>query len=393
LVEELNVDIIMTKSLTFLLILVAISANQLFGQLVVTKINGSRQDPKAEGFFYSLPRTGINVDILVRKTQKIKGPYSEFADKYLGLSQVINMNSTEYEISAIRLSTFNEPDPANYYFVKSTGKKKDRQAMELFLSDRGALIGFGDNRKEEINKQDKVIGSNGLSIHEVPNPSLFERVDTVIRKISVDTTTIEQKVFKKISSAKTPDQKAKEAADFVLKLDESMFNLINGYQEVNYEKGTMEYMYKQMDELKNEYLELFKGITGVTTDTYSFSYIPQINTDNPSTALCKFSISKGILDKNSPSGDLIQIEIRNLDNLSPVREFMDQRNNENKEAKGFYYCIPDEAKVAVKIGGLVKVESQFTINQFGVITFLPASSVRNLELFNNTGGLKHVLIK
>jgi hypothetical protein len=303
------------------------------------------------------------------------------------------MNSIEYEISSIRISTFTEPDPANYYFVRSTGKKKERQAMELFLSDRGALIGIGDARKEEIKKQNKVIGTSNFSMPEVPNPSLFERVDTVIRRISVDTTTIEQKVFKKISTAKTSEQKAKEAADFVLKLDESMFNLINGYQEVNYEKGTMAYMYAQMDELKNEYLELFKGVTGVTTDTYSFSFIPHNSADTPSMPLCKFSLSKGIMDKGSPTGDLVQADIRNLDNLNSIRDFVDRRNNENKEKKGFYYCIPDEAAISVKVGGQVKIESQLTVNQFGIITFLPASSVHNLELFNNTGGLKHIFIK
>jgi hypothetical protein len=391
--DEQNLEITMNKSLYFLFVLTVITSNQLFGQLVVTRVNPSSVSPREEGFFYSLPRTGINVEIIVKKTQKIKGPYSEFADKYLGLTQVININSTEYEITSIRLSTFNEPDPSNYFFVKTSGKKKDSQAMELFLSDRGALIGTGNNKKSENDKQNKEIGGSGFTIPELPNPSLFERVDTVIRKISVDTTTIEQKVFKKIASAKTPDQKAKEAADFVLKLDESMFNLINGYQEVNYEKGTMEYMYKQMDELKNEYLELFKGVKGVTQETYSFRYIPQYNPEITSTTICKFSLSKGIMDKNSPTGDLIQMEISPLNNLSQVRSFVDQRNSVNKEEKGFYYSIPDEAEVVVKIGGQEKIESQFTINQFGVVTFLPASDMGNIELFNNTGGLKHVVIR
>jgi hypothetical protein len=383
----------MIKYFTVLLMLFLVATNQLYSQMVVTKINDTKLDPDEEGFFYSLPRTGVSVEILVKKTQKIKGPYSEFADKYLGLSQVINMNSTEYEISAIRLSTYNEPDPANYYFVKNSGKKKDRQSLELFLSDRGALIGIGDTRKEENTKKDQEIGSSGFDVPEVANPSLFERVDTVIRRISVDTTTIEQKVFKKISSAKSPEQKAKEAADFVLKLDESMFNLINGYQEVNYEKGTMEYMYKQMDELKNEYLELFKGVFGVTTETYAFNFIPKSSLDEQTTTLCKFSLSKGILDKNSPLGDLVQMDIRNLNNLSNIKLIIEQKSIENKEDKGFHYCIPDEANVAVKVGGKILIESQFTINQFGVVTSLPVSSISNLELFNNTGALKHVIIK
>jgi hypothetical protein len=49
--------------------------------------------------------------------------------------------------------------------------------------------------------------------------------------------------------------------------------------------------------------------------------------------------------------------------------------------------------VAVKVGGLVKLETQFVINQFGVITFLPASSVRNIGIDNNTGTIRSVVLE
>lgn len=365
----------------------------LQAQIEVYKVGRDAIDPSLDGFFYSLPKTGIRVDVEVKKTQKIKGPYAEFADKYLGLSQVVTLNSTEYEVSSIQLSTFTGPDPDEFYFVKSSSGKKDRQVLELFLSENGALVGAErisaaqpDNSEKSSNK------SSGIHIPEVPNPTMFERVDTVIRRISVDTTTIEQKVFKKISSAKTADQKAKEAADFILKLDESMFNLINGYQEVSYEKGTMEYMYKQMDELKNEYLQLFKGVTGVSTESYSFTFFPERDITSPTVTLARFSISKGMMDKNLNGGDQVQLEMKALDHLSQIKSLAAQRNTMAKE-KGFYYCIPEDVLVSVKLGGQVKVEGQFKVNQLGVVTYLPSSAIENLEIYNNTGGIKHVTIR
>jgi hypothetical protein len=381
----------MKKQIVFIILSGLLFTGSAYTQINVLKVGHDLIEPATDGFFYSLPRTGVRVDIEVKKTQKIKGPYSEFADKYLGLSQVVNLNSTEFEISAIQLSIVNSPDPEEYYFVKSTGSKKDRQSLEIFLSENGALIGVEGNGRKISNDSDlKTMSSSRLSVAEISNPTMFERVDTVIRRISVDTTTIEQKVFKKISSAKTPEQKAKEAADFILKLDESMFNLINGYQEVSYEKGTMEYMYSQMDKLKNDYLQLFKGVTGVSRERFSFTYFPTKENEPMAVTLCRFSLSKGIIEKSLNSGDQIQLEIQSLDRLKGIRNFIAQRNSNVSKEKGIYYRIPEDALISIKIGGQVRLESQFPINQMGVVTFLPSTSTNNLELYNNTGGLKHV---
>jgi len=384
----------MIRRSLFLIVPFLLAVQPLFGQLDVRKVDAGSAFPSSEGFFYSLPRTGFRVDIQVKRIQKLKGPYSEFADKYLGLSQVINVNSTEYELAAIQLSEFTEPDPEEYYFVQMTGKSKDRQEMELFLSNQGGLIGISAaNEGTEGRKKGDFESRSDVKIPEISNPSQFERVDTVIKRISVDTTTIEQKVFRKISAAKTTEQKAKEAADFILKLDESMFNLINGYQEVSYEKGTMEYMYTQMDNLKKEYLQLFKGVTGEELETYSFTVYPDKTIlENPVT-LCKFSMSKGVTDITSSSGDLVLLELVSQDALRNIRRAVENRNNQHKDLKGVYYRIPEEALVTIKVGGRSVVESKFPVCQLGVVTFLPNTSFRNLELDNNTGGLRHVIVR
>jgi hypothetical protein len=64
-----------------------------------------------------------------------------------------------------------------------------------------------------------------------------------------------------------------------------------------------------------------------------------------------------------------------------------------REAHGLYYRIPDKANVAIKIGGQVKIETPFVINQFGVVAFLPYTSIRNIGIDSNTGTLRRVVLE
>ena len=90
----------------------SIAATQ--AQINVSKVGTSVIPAESNGLFYSLPQTVIQVDVVVNKIQKVKGPFAEFADQMLGLSQVTTVNSTEYELKDIRLTSYNEPDPTEY---------------------------------------------------------------------------------------------------------------------------------------------------------------------------------------------------------------------------------------------------------------------------------------
>jgi len=377
----------------FLASLLLISYCGINAQVNVTKVGTAGITAESEGLFYALPQTVIQVDIVVNKVQKVKGPFAEYADQMLGLSQVTSVNSTEYELKDIRLTAYNEADPSEYYFIQMPAKQKDRKAIELFLSGDGVIAGLGTMPQPGNDKKQSSIDltTSRVDIPEFANPSVFERMDTVIKKISLDTTIIEQKFFRKTSTAKSMEQKAREASEFILKLDESMYNLINGYQEVNYEKGTMEFMYNQMNSMKQDYLELFKGITSISSETYTFYYIA--DKSNPVETLCKFSISKGILPKTATSGDLIQLQAVSLNKTGSLKSETEKLTVGQRDAHGLYYRIPDKANIVVKIGGLVKLEAPFTINQFGVVTFLPATSLRNIGYDNNTGTIKRVVLE
>jgi len=382
----------MIKNIIFTTIFL-ISACGAIAQINVIKLGSAIIPSTSEGLFYSLPQTVIKVDVIVNKVQKVKGPYADYADQMLGLLSVTSNNSIEYELKDIRLSTYNEPDPSEYYFIQMPEKIKDRKAVELFLSDMAVISGVGTINQpgNEKKEQSKDLSASRIDIPEFANPSVFERTDTVIKRISLDTTIIEQKFFRKTSATKSIEQKAREAAEFILKLDESMFNLINGYQEVNYEKGTMEFMYNQMNSMKKDYLDLFKGITSVSSETFSFFFIADKN--NLDETLCRFSINKGIQQKTAAAGDLIQVQVTSLNKTNALKQETERMNKSQHVSHGLYYRIPDVANVSVKVGGIVKIDTQFIINQIGVVTFLPATSLRNILIDNNTGTLRRVVLE
>jgi hypothetical protein len=377
----------------FLAALLLLSLVEIKAQINVFKVGSTPFAPQSEGLFYALPQTVIQVDIIVSKVQKIKGPYAEYADQMLGLSKVTTVNSTEYELQDIRLTSYNQPDPSEYYFIQIPEKQKDRKAIELFLSDEGVISGVSSPGEARTKKRQQSINlsASRIDIPEFTNPSVFERMDTVIKRISLDSTIIEQKFFRKTSAAKSVEQKAREASEFILKLDESMYNLINGYQEVNYEKGTMEFMYNQMNSMKKDYLELFKGVTSTSKETFMFYYIP--DKSSPTDTLCRFSISKGILPVSSASGDLVQIQVSSFNNNNALKTDVEMLNSGQHTAHGLFYRIPDKANVDVKVGGQVKLETHFLINQLGIVTFLPATSLRNISIDNNTGTLRRVVLE
>ena len=56
--------------------------------------------PKEAGFFYSLPKNFITLHITVKKINKYKGPFSDYAENMLGVNG-IQENQNFYTISNI----------------------------------------------------------------------------------------------------------------------------------------------------------------------------------------------------------------------------------------------------------------------------------------------------
>lgn len=355
----------------------------------VVKVSKNTEVNSKKGIYYSLPRNYIKIEITVDETQLIKGPYADYAEKYLGLTNVIKNNSTVYEISGFSVYAVAEPDPEQYYFVEIP--KNSTQLAKNFsiqLSEAGTILnscnGTPENQLEKRSFSAKVEENIYPDIFKsYTDLNLFEKVDTIIEK----TDTIEKITFRRSYVAKSPEQKAKDAADFIIKVKENRFNLISGFQEVNYDKETFKIMDEELESLENEYRKLFTGITFIRKKTYTFKYLPSPDKTHESLPLLKFSKVKGVMDVENSYGDALYLTISKLGITDSLQAYSQNKMDVKSKSHGFYYRIPDYADVILYFNDVTHIEERLLIPQYGVITTMPESFIHN-TFFPETGMLK-----
>ena len=86
--------------------------------------------PSGSFFMYFLPQTAFKVTITVQKNEQLRGYYSDFADKMLGISNVFSENKTTYLISKADIQSFIIPD-SNLQFLVEMSKKQIKSDFYL----------------------------------------------------------------------------------------------------------------------------------------------------------------------------------------------------------------------------------------------------------------------
>jgi len=376
-------------------------AGSLSGQINVMHIDNNTQLEAKDGIFYALPRTIIRIDVTIDKVENYKGPYAEYALRFLGLKNVVVSNSVDYKISSIRITTAAEPDPDQYYFLELGNKSGNKEVTDLLaLSESGLILGTIPGKSDTIAKTERTTSVESPVLSEADvfpeifkysaDMNVFEKVDTIIRKISIDTMTLERQFLKRTIVEKAPEQKAKDAADYITKIKDNRFNLVSGFQEVNYNKETLEYMDNQLKMLEKEYMKLFTGISLHKTLKFSYSYTPNPNQVNTEVPIFKFSKVKGVMDLDEAGGKIITIRVQRSGTTGAVSAYLKRMGEKGKD-HGFFYRIPELARVIVKFSENLTEETQCLVSQLGIVTYLPSDKGK-VQFYKETGGIKSLKV-
>ena len=364
----------------------------------VIRVSATTEPPRTPGVYYALPRNVVTIDISIIKTTHIAGPYAQYAEKYLGIKNAPQYNTINYEMSDIQINTYAEPDPEQYYFVDlSKYKPSKKNQLLMSLSNAGMIQDINDN-SDSIVRQEKRERLNKTKIDYTETFKYFaganlkERVDTIIEKVNIDTLTIERRTYRKRLVEKTLEEKAKEAADFIMKVKEQRFDIITGAQEVAYSEATIRAMNEELLKLEKDYMMLFTGITNKEIIHYRYSYIPEPQIYNASIPLFKFSKHAGVVDENFRGGQMVYIHIDRAKTTMNLEKFAGKNVPENDEASGFYYRIPENARFSIIKGTETVAEASFLISQFGVTVALPPENVK-VQFYPNTGALRKVELR
>jgi len=379
------------KQYILLLILFVFLPQVIFAQIRVNKIEGSFNAGNSDGIIYALPRTIIQVDVVVEKKHMLAGPLRNYAEKYLGITNYISSDDMSYSIKKINLLPFSDPDPDQFYFV-SQGEKTTKESWQtiLQLNGHGMITSLGSTYDYGASGSDGIIKS--LSEDEVraifskyADLNLYAKVDTIVRTINIDTVTIQDYTFKTTMTNKPLEVKAREMADMIHRIREGRYNLLTGYQEVNYSEGALKFMNDELLALEEEYLRLFTGAVLKNELRYSFTFLPAAENNGNSIPVFNMSSQNGI-SEGAGGGTQGFILIESHGNTSPIAQ------GAANEGGGLVYRIPEEAIVKLIYNGNTVAQITAAINQFGRVASLPADAA-NVEFDGETGGLKSVKLE
>jgi len=333
------------------------------------------------GLFYYLPQTNLQLEVLVEKIDKIKGPYSAYAGKLLGLTNTITENSSTYSIIGMKLHTQTEANSNQIYYISLSNKQKKQ--LSLQLNEQGLLRSINMPEVETPKKAIMLTGSSELDFQTTSNDfqmylnyNILEKIDTIFETIHLDTMKMQKQVLKRSFIEKTPEQKATEIAEYIIKLREQKIGLLTGYQEVAYSEPTLHFMVQSIDDLINEYVALFTGKIVTDVMTYKFDMTPQQSSQNEPMFAFTFSRKNGII--KTPTQDKTNnyyVVFSTKNSTRSIEQFVNTNQQDSKEKiKGIYYNIPELTNIRiVNNRNEIIYETKLMIHQFGTVHYLPAN--------------------
>jgi hypothetical protein len=106
--------------ITLLLIYSCASSNKLADSNSVILPLSDSSALRDGSIVYGLPRTVFTVVVDMERTIEKPGPYAQFAEDLLGLTDVIKNENESWSIESITVKSHDELDPSEYYVISST---------------------------------------------------------------------------------------------------------------------------------------------------------------------------------------------------------------------------------------------------------------------------------
>ena len=325
------------------------------------------------GIIYSLPKTNLTFKVEAVRTDIFPGPYHEYAEKYIGLTDVPHSKETKWQISNIKIEKYNDMDPEQIYTVEPSGLINIK--VEKLLKNK--LI-FPVNREYQNVYTNHFYGENTQGVDIVfkdlsVSKYIGEEQVTYYKRVQRDSLFAKVPVTKTQSVYKSFENKAEEAANFIFLIREKRFELISGMADYYPDGIALDVALNELDRLENEYMDLFIGKKFTSTYVANFEFTPTDKDLHQPYILFRFNKDKGVVPSNDLSGRPIIVELEDLQqtkNLSGI--FQESGTDEESEFKNkFYYRVPDLVNVKIFDGGALIASRKLDVEQFGEIIQIP----------------------
>lgn len=350
----------MKRLLLLLFVVIALNTNAQY----ITNFAKNVNNKETDGFYYHLPRNIVRVDFVVERTQEVKGKYSSYAKELLNTENYIKENKTTFAIKDVYVNTLTEADPNMVFFLSTVTDEKGKETINvnLELNSEGIIQSFGIKPvKCDCDDDDRIeYRANLLSNTETASDYCYLLI-----------TEDEEDEEETSSDLKMTDKEiAQSIVDEIKKLRVAYFDLITGYQEVNY-GNTINFMIDRIKELENKYLTMFLGESSSQTFTQTFYIIPE-EAKNIHT-ISKFSDTEGF---NTKAGESVKINFTDL-SVSPYINKLSKDEIENATYNNkLFYRNSANVTMHVSLGEKELSESRLSISQFGNVSLIPINKMK-----------------
>lgn len=339
----------------------------LFAQTKVVKRNALKSNNF--GITYSLPKTSLIINAEVKKSTCKAGPYYKYAEKYLGVKDVVTEDKVFYELGKISLFNKGVPDPEQTYIVEF---KSGTVAPYAYLTEDGLLCSINAEYTPEESEME-VARKNKTKPMRVADASVYSE---------------------ELLMAGSVAKQAEVAAKQIYRIRESRLNILTGEADNLPPDGeAMKLVIQQLEEQEKALTNLFTGIVVEEISDYDVTLIP--HDDLEKEIIFRFSSLLGIVDVDDLGGTPVYLNLKATERAPVLDE--KEAARKAKSLKGIVYNLPGKASVEIFMNKKTLYKGEVQITQFGTqeglapVMFEDKKAPVKVYFYPETGAIKQII--
>jgi hypothetical protein len=291
------------------------------------------------GLVYTLPQTGICIDVTATRTVRLAGDYYQYAKKFVGADNVIKENSESWTINNVKVSMYGTPmtGEENQYLMQL----KAGALTSMCVADDGMLLAINT---------------------EVTAPTLPDLPED--RTVTApDMKEYLKYVNEDFLASQSSAKRAQMLSESLMEIRDSKVSLTRGTAETMPTDGRqLELMLNSLAHQEESIMTAFTGTEYTETYTRRYYYMP--TEGGGRNVLFRMSSFAGFVAADDYAGDPVYI---NIDVTRRGKLPVDAKGEEKKWPKdGIAYNIPGAAKVKISYSGTTLYENETEFAQYGV---------------------------
>jgi len=291
---------------------------------------------------YTLPRTAVDIVIETEYTERQPGEFSNYARRYLNLTDVVRRPSHTATVKSITFVPVALPDTAARFSMQFKG-----QGMTYVMLD-------DNNAPRAINTEDVA------TVKTVTRPEARPAQPTPL-----ETEAAGQAVTREMSQSASVSKRAELAAQRIFELREYRNDLISGQADNTPPDGrSLELALNNISAQEAALSAMFAGTAKTWTDVDVVRFEPD-TTEVTRRVIARLSPTDGIVDADDLTGVPIYLNMRiDLMGQPPV----DDKGQPMAMPKGgVAYRVPGQATLSVEYDGKEQGSATIDVAQLGII--------------------------